>query len=271
MLPGEGETPGIVKVEAPGCYTDENLERCLYPGTEVLVINATNGHVLWVRAGNEGQIDTNNEIVASIDDILIITVTDPFGNSTTFHRSQFQDPVTGETAVGPGGGTVTGPDGVELRIPEGALTKGVKFTLNSITEWDEDFFKEPPDLGSDDQGQPLVHFGSALQVKASGETALRPRGRPRLPGAAGGDRGRRRRWPARERRLLLRDAAPGGALRGGRPRLRRSDREVLYETVDVAQVEGSGEQARVVTASYPYHGYLDNWNSYVPGSATGPA
>ena len=35
------------------------------------------------------------------------------------------NPVTGETAIGPGGGVVTGSGGVEMRIPEGALAKGV--------------------------------------------------------------------------------------------------------------------------------------------------
>jgi hypothetical protein len=46
---------------------------------------------------------------------------DPSGNVTTLERSKFVDPETGETAIGPGGGTVEGPGGVELRIPEGAL------------------------------------------------------------------------------------------------------------------------------------------------------
>ena len=46
-------------------------------------------------------------------------------------------------AVGPGGGTVTGPGGVELRIPEGAMNKGATF---KIASFGPDLFPERPDL-----------------------------------------------------------------------------------------------------------------------------
>ena len=40
--------------------------------------------------------------------------------------------------------------------------------------------------------------------------------------------------------------------------------EVLFETIDYAKFEGTGADARVVTASYPFTGYKDGWNRWNP-------
>ena len=114
---------GLITVSAPNGTLD--------PGTTVLIINGGNGVVLGLTAGNGGQLQ--GTLPAGIDDILFVTVTDPFGNATSFQRSEFVDPVTGETAVGAFGGTVRGPAGSSLVIPEQALDKGTKFKLDYVT------------------------------------------------------------------------------------------------------------------------------------------
>lgn len=73
----------------------------------------------------------------------LVTVTDPFGNTTSLQSSKFVNPANGETAVGPGGGTVDGPEGTSLLIPEGALVKGIAMKLEALTLTPEQSEAEP--------------------------------------------------------------------------------------------------------------------------------
>ncbi|HKY34351.1 MAG TPA: N-acetylmuramoyl-L-alanine amidase [Polyangiaceae bacterium] len=132
----------------------------LAPGSNVLITNEGNGHVVSCSVGNSGGLDC--EIPASINDTLVISITDPDGNTQTERRSQYQLP-DGRTAVGRAGGTVTGPGGVELRIPEGALGSGVTFKLEPLPA---DAFDVLPQLEG-------LSFAAGLQVEASGETEFR--------------------------------------------------------------------------------------------------
>jgi len=146
------DADGLVTVSAPnGTFP---------PGTEILIINGGNGVVLGLTAGNEGQV--NGQIPASLSDTLLITVTDPFGNTTTFQSSKFVNPATGETAVGPGGGTIEGPDGTALDIPNGALSEAIALKLEVLTpeQYDTQFPNQRPAFGN----RPI---GSVLKISAA--------------------------------------------------------------------------------------------------------
>ena len=57
--------------------------------SEVLILNATSGAVLWLQVDNDGCIGClagSNELPATIDDRLMVTITDPQGNVITFER-----------------------------------------------------------------------------------------------------------------------------------------------------------------------------------------
>ena len=112
------DAEGYVHVTAPA--------GTLAPGSTILIINSTNGFVATFTADNDGAVGLLVPAVlpATTSDRLFVTITDPQGNVTTFERSQYENPATGETAIGPGGGTVKGAGGVELRLPSGAVRRG---------------------------------------------------------------------------------------------------------------------------------------------------
>jgi hypothetical protein len=144
---------GMVNVSAPN--------GTLPPGTTILIINGGNGVVVGLTAGNDGQV--TGKLPASIDDQLFVTVTDPFGNTTTFTRSEFVA-ADGATGIGPGGGTVKARclspatperDATEcaksaIEIPEGALDKGVtlKATVLTPEDYDAAHPNQRPDFGT---------------------------------------------------------------------------------------------------------------------------
>jgi hypothetical protein len=156
---------GLISVTVPA-----NDPPFLPPGTQILIINATNGDVGSFTVGNDGSLSA--QIRGTINDRFLITITSPDGSVTTFERSQFVNPETGETAVGPGGGVVASGDGkVEIRIPEGALEKGARFTLSSFGLADvpagEDGQPRLPDLGDG------VQFGMGLKIESPDEPVFK--------------------------------------------------------------------------------------------------
>jgi len=159
---------GIVTVTAPGCHPEPG---CFYPGTTILIINSGNGVVLSLTAGNNGEI--NSELPATINDRMLITITDPFGNQTTFEKSQYVNPVTGETAVGAGGGTVEGPGGVELRIPEGALDKALVLKIEGFDEASLPYPAEQQPGGGPGSVAGPANFGSGIKIRANGEARFK--------------------------------------------------------------------------------------------------
>ena len=190
------------------------------PGTTVLVVNAGNGIVVSHMAGNDGSI--NGELPASIDDRLLITITDPTGNVVNFERSKFIAP-DGRTAIGPAGGTVDGPGGVQLRIPDGALVKGAVFKIEGFGP---EAYPERPTL-------PGGHFGAGLRITSEQMPALAKEGDLVFPKPAD---------------------APEGAFYYVYRRLTNSAGKAVFETIDHAFVEGD----KVVTASYPFVGWNDS-------------
>ncbi|MEO8501670.1 MAG: Ig-like domain-containing protein, partial [Vicinamibacteria bacterium] len=144
---------GMVSVSAPN--------GTLPPGTTILIINGGNGVVVGLTAGNDGQVA--GTLPASIDDQLFVAVTDPFGNTTTFTRSEFVG-ADGATGIGPGGGTVKARclipatperDATEcaksaIEIPEGALDKGITLKATVLTPQDYDAAHpdQRPDFGT---------------------------------------------------------------------------------------------------------------------------
>ncbi|MEA2462924.1 MAG: hypothetical protein QOJ98_671, partial [Acidobacteriota bacterium] len=201
------------------------------PGTVVLVVNAGNGVVVSYTTLNDGSI--NGEIPASIDDRLLITITDPTGNVVNIERSKFIAP-DGRTAIGPGGGTVDGPGGVQLRIPDGALTKGAVFRIEGFGP---EAYPERPAL-------PNAHFGSGLRITSEQMPKLAKEGDLVFPKPAD---------------------APEGAFYYVYRRLTSSSGKVVFETIDHAFVEGD----KVVTASYPFVGWNDSKAAWDAAADTG--
>ena len=217
---------GIVRITAPaGTFP---------AGTVVLVVNAGNGVVVSYTALNDGSI--SGEIPASIDDRLLITITDPTGNVINIERSKFIAP-DGRTAIGPGGGTVDGPGGVQLRIPDGALTKGAVFRIEGFGP---EAYPERPTL-------PNAHFGSGLRITSEQMPKLAKEGDLVFPKPAD---------------------APAGAFYYVYRRLTNSAGKAIFETIDHAFVEGD----KVVTASYPFVGWNDSkvaWETMADTGAIG--
>ena len=85
-------------------------------GTQIMVLNSSNGAIVTYTVGD---LPVSATLPASIDDRLLVTVTDPQGNTQSFERTEYVAP-DGKTAVGVAGGKVRGPEGSELRLPAGA-------------------------------------------------------------------------------------------------------------------------------------------------------
>jgi hypothetical protein len=232
---------GIVTLTAPA--------GTLPPGSTVLVINAGNGVVATFTSDNDGAVGVlvPAELPASISDRLLITIEDPSGNVTTFEKSEFTDPATGRTAVGPGGGTVVAADGsgAELRIPAGAVEEGVVLKIEHLTveEIEALFPGESPDFTGPD-GQPLVNQGGALKIESPDAPAFKKEvdlvfPLPQLPEGVN----------------------PKDAYYHVVKRMIGPNQNVIYETIDDAFVEGEGAEAKLVTASWPMPGFRTAFGS----------
>lgn len=239
---------GVTTVKAP-CGT-------FPPGTRILIINSGNGAVLSLTAGNCGDVMAH-QMPASIDDQLLVTITDPLGNVTTFTRSQFEEldaqgRPTGRTAIGPGGGVVRAIDGsgAELRIEEGTVDAGVVLKIESF---------RLEDLPEDERQLPDVPestFSSGLRVVSEQMPTYRKEAKVAFPVPAGYD--------------TSADCVSEGATRCAKDAFyfvyRRIDREGMetpgFEVIDNAFVEGAGENAKVVTASYPFPGYASSYGAW---------
>jgi hypothetical protein len=224
-------------------------------GTQFLVINASSGEVISFTAVNDGSVSAR--INATINDRLVLTITDTDGRVTTQARSQYVDAATGQTAVGSGGGVVTGAGGVEVRVPEGAVSQGVRLKVSAVPE--SEFPVKP--------GIPDTHFGGGLRM----DSPDRPTFAKEVDLA----------FPVPQAAIDATAAAgrsPGDAFYYVLRRVDGPNGEVLYQTVDYAKVEGTGSDARVVTASFPFPGvtfgveqsyFILMWsfNHLVPGSS----
>ncbi|HET7436557.1 MAG TPA: Ig-like domain-containing protein [Thermoanaerobaculia bacterium] len=217
------DAEGIVHFSAPA--------GSLVAGSQVMVVNTGNGVVVTFTALNDGSI--SGELPATIDDRLLITITDPIGNATNFDRSQYvATDGSGRVAVGAGGGVVHGPEGTEIRLPEGALEKGVTFRLETFGPNE---FPERPEASEN------LHWAGGLRVISADKPKLKKEGD--LVFAKPAD-------------------APDGAFYYVYRRLTGPNGAVAFEFVDHAFVEGTGADAKVVTASYPNIGWNDSVDSW---------
>ena len=207
----------------------------LPPGTRVMIIDQTSGLVLSLTAVNDGSI--SGDFLGTINDLLQVIVTDPNGATASFTRSQFVAP-DGTVAVGSGGGTVTGPGGVELRIPEGALDQAATFKIEAFGP---DLFPERPDI-------PGANFGSGLKITSPEKPVFKKEVKLAFPKPAD---------------------APDGAFFEAYRRMQGPDGQYLFEHLDRATVEGQGATAQVVTASFPFSGYSTSYDAFVLGGPLG--
>ncbi|MBZ5508477.1 MAG: Ig-like domain-containing protein [Acidobacteriia bacterium] len=199
----------------------------LPPGTKLLIVDQTNGIVLSLTAFNDGSV--TGKFPGTVNDVLLITVTSPLGETVTFTRSQFVAP-DGTVAVGSGGGTVTGSGGVELRIPEGALNQAATFKIETFGP---DLFPERPDLLGGT-------FGGGLKITSPEKPTFKKEVKLVFPKPAD---------------------APDGAFFYVYRRMTNTDGTVTFQTIDHGLVEGDGAAAKVVTASPPFSGYSDSYGN----------
>jgi hypothetical protein len=193
----------------------------LQPETNVLIIDLTSGLVVSFTAGNDGSL--SGDFAATINDMLQITVTDPLGATSSFVRSQYVG-ADGSLAIGPGGGTMNGPQGTGLIVPEGAVSKGVTFKLSPFGA---DAFSDRPDVDG-------LNFGSGLTIQVTGTRQFNKEVKLIFPKPAD---------------------APDGAQYYVYRRVTLSDGSIAYEVIDHAVQQGIGDSAQVVTASDPFPGY----------------
>jgi hypothetical protein len=198
-------------------------------GTQFLIINSTSGQVLSFGTQNDGTV--SSQLRATLNDRLVITITDPDGRVTTTTRSQFVDTATGRTSIGPGGGIVEGPGGIQLRIPEGAVSQAV--TLK-ITQVGEDQFPTQPAVQDG-------HFGGGIKIEASANTTFAKEVDVAFP------------IPDNVKaEVQAAGMQPKDAFYYIYRRTITDDGSPIFETVDYANVEGD----KVVTASFPFSGLL---------------
>ena len=209
------------------------------PGTQVLIINAGTGSVATFTADNDGAL--NGEVSATIEDRLIVTITDPAGAVTTFERGTYVAPDQSKTAVNSAGGIVDEPGqagfaaGAKLFIPPDAVLASLFFSLTQV-ELRAVFPDEPdPDV-------PAGHIGSTVKITA-------PEGPLQKEAKISFDK------PA--------DAPEGAAYLVFR-RLQGPDGKIAYEILDQALLDP--QTGKVTTASPPYAGFGMSLGGY---TATG--
>ena len=258
---------GMTKVTAP--------PGSLPPFSEVLILNATNGAVLWLQVDGEGCIGClggSNELPATINDRLMVTITDPQGNVTTFERSKFVK-VDGTVAIGPGGGTVEGAGGVELRIPSGALENGAELKVEGLSAETllQQFPGQVPDLGRTRDDKPLAKLAGGIRITSKDEPSFT---KPidlafplpdftKVPEAERPPSGK----PEDAYYYVVRRLE--GPCADGSDTCAAAERKVLFQTIDHAFAEcpegkttcEAGEK-KVVTASWPFSGYVDSFGGF---------
>lgn len=198
------------------------------PGTQVLVVNAGSGSVASFTADNDGAL--NGEVSATIEDRLIVTITDPAGAVTTFERGTYVAPDQSKTAVNSAGGIVDEPgqagfaSGAKLVIPPDAVLASLFFSLTQV-ELRAVFPDEPdPDV-------PAGHVGGTIKITA-------PEGPLQKEAKISFDK------PA--------DAPDGAAYLVFR-RLQGPNGKIAYEILDQALLDAT--TGKVTTASPPYAGF----------------
>ena len=202
-------------------------------GTTVLIVDQTSGIVLSLTVANDGSV--SGQMPGSIDDVLTVTITAPDKTTATFTISKYVA-ADGTTAIGSGGGTVTGPGNLAMIIPQGALNKGTTFKLDLL---DQTAFTQLPTWQN-------LNFGSGMQITAPA-------------------------MPSFNKEVKLAFPVPADAPQGASYYVFRiltdQNNNVLFETIDQAFVQGSGANAQVVTASPPFCGYMNSYGNFLETAA----
>jgi hypothetical protein len=193
-------------------------------GTTVLIIDATNGIVLSLTAFNDGSLVGG--FAGTINDVLQVTVKDPTGATASFTRTQFVAP-DGTTAVGAGGGTVTGPGGVQLLIPAGTFDQAATFKIQALA---------PADFPDHPQFSPDAVPAGGMRVTFNGATPFKQEVKLSFAKPAG---------------------APDNATYFVFRRLLTASGDAVYEVIDEAVQQGTGANAQIVTQSPPYRGFVN--------------
>jgi RHS repeat-associated protein len=232
---GFPDQDGLIPVTAaPGSFP---------PGTGIIVINTQNGHVLSLTVADGGGVD--DTLLGTVDDRLTVTVTDTQGNVTTFERTYYTHP-DGTVSIGSAGGVIADGDH-EIRIPEGALDSPALIRVKGLPADAPELQVRPETPGLEMGGGIQIDMNKPLSFKKEVDLAfpipdfsafsgLPPESRPTAENVSY--------W------VYRRLDGPNG--------------KVLFETVDVARLEGPEGNKRVVTASYPMTGFRYGWNRYHP-------
>lgn len=197
-------------------------------GTQILIVDQTSGLVLTLTALNDGSV--SGSFVGTINDILQISATDPTGAKTSFTKTQFVA-ADGTTAVGVAGGTVSGPGGLQLLIPAGALDKATRFKIEAVNA---SVFPVLPDV-------PGSIFAGGMKITSPDAPVIKKEIKLAFPVPAG---------------------APDGAFYQAYRQLQGPQGTHAWETLDHAFVQGTGPNAQIVTASYPFSGLVDWLTGY---------
>jgi hypothetical protein len=200
----------------------------LQSGTKVLIVDQSNAVVLSLTAVNDGSL--SGDFPATINDLLQITVTDPLGGTSTFTLTQFNS-ADGSVAVGTHGGTVAGPGGVSMTIPEGALDQAAVFSLHPLGV---DALPELPSVAG-------ATFGSGIQVNSPSMPFFKKEVKFSFPKPSD---------------------APDGAFYYVYRQLVDEHNNNYFETLDHAFVQGTGSAAQVVMASPPFCGYRNSYRNF---------
>ncbi|HVI06841.1 MAG TPA: Ig-like domain-containing protein [Candidatus Binatia bacterium] len=207
-------------------------------GSTILIVDQTNGVVYSLTVFNDGSV--TGSMPATISDILQVTLTDPSGNVSNLTVGQFTSS-DGSVAVNAAGGTVTGPGGVSMIIPPGALSQGAVFQIQSLPQ--SAFPQLPSWTGS--------NFGGGMQITSSQMPNFNQEVKLAFPVPA---------------------AAPPGAFFYVYRQLTDQNNNVYFETLDHAFVQGTGASAQVVMASPPFCGYRSSFGNFqtVAGASFNP-
>ena len=211
---------GLVQVTAPPLT--------LPPGTRVQIANFGSGAIGTYTAANDGSIA--GDLPASTRDRLVISLTDPLGNVTTFERGQYEA-ADGTTAVNTAGGVIDGVGGVEVRIPQEAVLEPV---IMKVEAFGPELFADPaqrPNL-------PDTTFAGGIKIETTGEVRLKKPATLAFDTPVG---------------------APEGSFYYVYRRLDGPNGMVAFETLDHALPDANG---KIVTHSPPFSGYTTNINGF---------
>jgi hypothetical protein len=192
-----------------------------------------------------------------VNDRLLVTLTFPDGTVKTFEKSTFIDEATGRTAVNAGGGTVRAKDDprYELRIPEGALDKGVIFTAQSYTPAEGDPLPQIAD--NPDFPDAVTGFGAGIQWTVSDPNVQFKKEVdlaypvPAIPAAAAA-----KGYTNENAFFYIFRRMKVGENADHTP-------QYAFRAIDEAKIEGTGADARVVTKSPPFTGVRDPFNALI--------